>query len=43
VLLTEDKTLFESRFYFEANDLPDSAKSHMEKWLSDMKKVAENY
>jgi hypothetical protein len=43
VLLTEDKTLFESRFYFEANDLPDSAKSHMEKWLSDMKKIAEKY
>jgi hypothetical protein len=43
VLLTEDKGLFESKFYFEANELPDSAKSHMEKWLSDLKKVAENY
>ncbi len=43
VLLTEDTGLFESKFYFEANNLPDSAKSHMEKWFSDMKKVAENY
>jgi hypothetical protein len=43
VLITEDKNLLESKFYFEANDLPDSAKPHMEKWLSDMKKIAENY
>jgi hypothetical protein len=39
VLLTEDKSLFKSKFYFEANDLPDSAKSHMEKWISDLKKL----
>lgn len=43
VLLTEDKGLFESVFYFEANELPNSAKSHMENWLSDMRKIAENY
>jgi hypothetical protein len=43
VLLTEDKRLFESKFYFEANELPDSAKSHMKNWFSNMKKVAENY
>ena len=40
VLLTEDKGLLESQFYFEANDLPDTAKSHMEDWLSKMKRIA---
>lgn len=29
VLITETKGFFESEFYFEACDLPDSAKSHM--------------
>ena len=40
VLLTEDKGFLESQFYFEANDLPDSAKSHMEEWLTRMKRIA---
>ncbi len=26
--------------FCQANDLPDSAKSHMEKWLSDMKRIS---
>ena len=40
VLLTEDKGFLESQFYFEANDLPDTAKSHMEEWLTRMKRIA---
>ena len=43
VLLTEDKSFFESKFYFEVIDLPDSAKPHMEHWLSKMKKVANEF
>lgn len=39
VLLTENKTLFDSQFYFEADNLPDTAKSHMEEWLSRMKRI----
>ena len=38
-----DMTLKSLQKWLETNDLPDSAKSHMEKWLSDMKKIAENY
>ena len=40
VLLTENKNWFESRFYFEVDNLPDSAKSHMEHWLSKLKTIA---
>jgi hypothetical protein len=40
VLLTEDKNWFESRFYFEVDNLPDDAKSHMEHWLSKLKNIA---
>ena len=40
VLLTENKNWFESRFYFEVDNLPDSAKSHMEHWLSKLKNIA---
>ena len=40
VLLTENKNWFESRFYFEVDNLPDSAKYHMENWLSNLKKIA---
>ena len=40
VLITETKGLFESEFYFEACDLPDSAKNHMQKWLDKLKSLA---
>lgn len=40
VLITETKGLFESEFYFEACDLPDSAKSHMKQWLDKLKSLA---
>jgi len=40
VLLTEDKTFFDSKFYFEVNGLPDSAKPHMEHWLGKIKNIA---
>lgn len=43
VLLTENKTLFESQFYFEANGLPDSAGPQMEEWLSRMKRIAKEF
>ena len=43
VLLTEDKNWFESKFYFEVDNLPDSAKSHMEDWLNNMKKLANEF
>jgi hypothetical protein len=43
VLLTEDKNWFESKFYFEVDGLPDSAKSHMEDWLSKLKKIASEW
>jgi hypothetical protein len=40
VLLTENKDWFESKFYFEVDNLPDNAKSHMENWLNKMKQIA---
>ena len=40
VLLTENKDWFESTFYFEVDNLPDSAKPHMEHWLGKLKKLA---
>jgi hypothetical protein len=43
VLLVEDKGLFDSEFYFEANKLPDSAKNHMQDWLNKMKKISQEY
>lgn len=43
VLLTEDKNWFESRFYFEVDNLPDSAKLHMEHWLDKLKKISDEY
>jgi hypothetical protein len=43
VLLTEDKNWFESKFYFEADGLPDSAKSHMDHWLSKLKRIANEF
>ena len=39
VLLTENKSWFESKFYFEVVDLPDSAKSHMQHWLDRLKRT----
>jgi hypothetical protein len=43
VLLTENKNWFESKFYFEANDIPDDAKSHIENWLNKIKKIATHW
>ena len=43
VLLTENKNWFESKFYFEADGLPDSAKSHMEDWLGKLKKISSQW
>jgi hypothetical protein len=43
VLLTEDKNLFESHFYFEADNLPDSAQPQMKEWLDRMKRIAADY
>lgn len=43
VLLTEDKNWFESRFYFEVDNLPYSAKSHMEGWLYELKRIANGF
>ena len=40
VLLTENKDWFASKFYFEVDNLPDNAKSHMESWLNKMKQIA---
>lgn len=39
VLLTENKTFFESSFYFEADNLPDSAKPHLENWMNTIKSL----
>lgn len=39
VLLTEHKDWFESKFYFEANDLPDSAEADMRDWHNRMKQL----
>lgn len=41
VLLTENKSLFDSKFYFEANNLPESAKNHMELWIDGIKSKIE--
>ena len=43
VLLTENKGLFKSEFYFEAVDLPDSAKERVEDWLNKLKQLSEKY
>lgn len=43
VLLTENKDWFESKFYFEANDIPDSAEEQMREWLKRIKSIANNY
>lgn len=43
ILLTEDKTFFDSQFYFEVDNLPDGAKPHMEEWFSRMKKIASEW
>ena len=43
VLITENSGLFESNFYFEADELPDSAKSHMEDWLAKLKNISSQW
>ena len=40
VLLTENSTAFASRFWFEADGIPDSAKRHMEQWLDKIRSLA---
>jgi len=37
VLLIEDKDWFESKFFFEAKNLPDSAENHMRQWLTQIR------
>lgn len=37
VLLIEDKSLFESKFYFEAKNLPASEEENMRTWVNQMK------
>lgn len=39
VLLTERKGLCESEFYFEANNLPEKAETHMKSWYSKIKQI----
>jgi hypothetical protein len=43
VLITENKTFFDSSFYFEVDNLPDDSKSHMEQWLDQMKNIASQW
>ena len=37
ILLTENKGWLESKFYFEADKLPDGAESQMREWLDRIK------
>lgn len=41
VLLTESKGWLESEFYFEVDNIPNSAKPQMEKWLKQLKSICE--
>ena len=41
VLLTENSGLFESNFYFEADELPNSAEKHMREWVDKIKQLSE--
>lgn len=41
VLLTESKDWLESKFYFEANDIPDQAESQMREWISKIKRLCD--
>ena len=40
VLLTENKDWFESKFYFEAKNLPDTSEPQMRNWLNKIKTIA---
>lgn len=42
VLLTESKGWLDSEFYFEVDNLPDSAKKIMENWLEELKEISES-
>ena len=39
VLFTENKDWFESKFYFEATNLPDTAEPQMRNWLNKLKTI----
>jgi len=39
VLITENRNLFDSEFYFEAVDIPDSAELEMKEWVNKLKKL----
>ena len=41
VLITENSGLFESNFYFEADELPNSAEKHMREWVDKIKQLSE--
>ena len=41
VLITENSGLFESNFYFEADELPNSAEKHMIEWVDKIKQLSE--
>lgn len=43
VLLTERKGLFDSEFYFEAVDLPDSKVQWARDWLAKIKRISDEY
>lgn len=40
VLLTEDKTWFESFFHFEAKNLPDESESKIRSWIRQIEEFA---
>jgi hypothetical protein len=40
VLLTENKGLFESEFYFEAIEMPNTAEKHMREWVNKLKQLS---
>lgn len=42
VLLTENKGMFESEFYFEADEMPNTAEKHMREWINKLKQLS-NY
>ena len=41
VLLTETKDWLQSKFYFEANDIPDESEPQMREWISRIKRLCD--
>ncbi len=39
VLLTESRNFWESEFYFEADNLPESAEAEMQNWKNKLEKL----